>query len=435
MLETGQICRSVSHSILISGNGTEHLINQSGAPIHGEDGSIEGIVIVFRDMTEENTRQIRFMHRDKMEALENLAGGIAHDFNNILGGLQAAAELLRDEVGGNVKAMEYSGMIRESSGQAIKLIQKLAGFSRRNSRSDAPVDVHSAIRESMAGLRDRIGQRVKAGFSLDAEDFRIRGIQADLQQAIESLVMRSAHSMPGGGSINLTTENRILDDSYCRKSLYELCPGQYIALEISDTGAGIPLEDMPHIFEPFYKSESIKKGSSLDLAGVYSTIVHLNGAVEIKSIQNEATSFTLLIPTYTETGDNTETENTAGPADKTVNILIVDDEPVLQKMLANILEKEGYHVVIADNGKNGLFQFKKNPNLFDLIIMDMVMPEMTGADCADAIKRINPEIKILFISGYFNDQNMKEVNESDSTGFIHKPFGRDVILSKVKEML
>ena len=422
-------------SVLLSRDNRQHKIINSGNPISRDKGEIRGEVLVFRDMTDELNRREKQQHSEKMDAIGKLAGGVAHDFNNILSGTLSASELLQMAVKDNEKADEYVKLIRQSTQKATELTGQLLNFSGRGSKSFVPMDVNKSVLNALTELQEKVDKRVKIDFNLEAAAARIKGDPTNLQRALIDIGLNAAHAMRDGGVLGIRTGTRTLDNEYCRNSLFSLTPGDFISIEISDSGEGIDTETLPHIFEPFFTTKRGERAYGLGLSCAFSTVKQLMGAIEVQSRPGKGSLFTILLPLAELEPSESEKKSIPSQGFTSGSILVVDDEPVIRKTLSDLLENAGYSVTTAENGTQGLFQIRKRPDYFDLVIMDMIMPEMTGSACFDAIRRINPYMKILFISGYFQDHNMRTIIESEQTGFIHKPFNRDTIIEKVKEMI
>lgn len=403
---------------LIDRNGKEIPISCSASPIRDDIGDVSGIVAVFRDTTEESIIQEKLRHSQKMDAVGQLAGGVAHDFNNALSGIIGAVQLLQNE-----KTTEYSKkilkLIEKSADRAADLTAKLLAFSRKSRVDSAPQDFHAIVQASIDILSRTIDPRILLQKSLDAEDSIVSANFSELESVLLNLGINASHAMPDGGELSFTTRNVVLDDSYCQASSFALVSGKYLMIEVADTGIGIPPENLTRIFEPFFTTKEQGKGTGLGLSAAYGTIVQHKGAINVYSEPGRGTTFRIYFPTIDETAevDNSNDELIRG----TGTILLIDDEPAVRFTNRLLLENVGYRVLLAENGVEGLEIYKKNKDEIDLVILDMIMPEMNGSECFDHLKEIDPEVKVVLCSGFPQDADVTEMKKAGLISFLYKP--------------
>jgi len=420
VLHSGGIEELKDESLLRSRDGREHLIADSGAPIRSESGENLGVVLVFRDISEERALQDQLRQSQKMDAIGQLAGGVAHDFNNMLGGIMGAAEMLALCLGDDPKAQKYNSIILESAKRAADLTNKLLTFSRSNPQASTIIELHEIIEESVVLLRNTIDRRIEIIIKLAAESSTVVGDPTLLQNALLNLGINSSHAMPEGGEIRITTTIVELDDEFCKACTFALQPGSYLSVEFKDNGAGIPAEHLDRIFDPFFTTKGQGHGTGLGLAAVYGTIQQHKGAIFVDSEVGEGTVFQMVIPL------------TRGPKSKTVAppapqkgrgcILVVDDEEVMRVTAAAILEELGYRVEMAGNGQEAVTVFRQKSREIDLVLLDMVMPVMNGRDCFAALRRIDPAVPVVVSSGFTREEDLKEMKLEGLNGFIRKPY-------------
>lgn len=409
-----------SEILLISRNGKEYLVAESGALIRDSAGKTSGTVIIFRDMTKEQALQNQLLQSQKMEAVGLLAGGVAHDFNNMLGGIMSASELLGRRLPDDIKAKTYIDMIRDSAKRAADLTENLLSFARKRPISSAPVDVHTVLRDTVKLLLNTIDRRVHVAIDLAAEGSVVVGDQGQLQNAFLNLGINASQSMAEGGQLSIATRVVELNSTYCQASNFDLQAGLFLEVEVRDTGCGIEQDHLQHIFEPFFTTRANSKGTGLGLASVLGTVQQHSGAIGVYSEPGTGTVFHILLPLVDEVAQSLpEPEPLVTGQGR---ILIVDDEALMRATSGALLEDLGYDILLAENGRHGLELFKQNRSDIDLVLLDMIMPEMNGRDCFREIRRIDPAAKIVLSSGFIQSHDLDDMRDNGLLGFISKPY-------------
>lgn len=427
VFKTGKIVGLANHTLLIAKNGNEYHISDSSAPIRNQEDQITGVVLVFRNITEEYALQEKLLQSQKLDAIGQLAGGIAHDFNNMLGGIMGAAELLERIIPQDPETKEYLDMIVETAERAAGLTSKLLAFARRQPTYLVPVDIHQIINDSVAILKQTIDKRISVEVNLGAQFSKVIGDDSQLQSVLLNLGINASHAMPEGGTLSFLTKITDLVEAQCKLSTFNLTPGTYLQVEIRDTGCGMPFEIINNIFEPFFTTKEQGKGTGLGLAAAHGTVIQHKGSITVYSEYEKGTVFHILLPV---TKDKNNLQNKATPILGKGHILLVDDELVMRTTGNLLLSQFGYKVLLAKNGREALDIFKKNINEIDLVILDMIMPEMNGRDCFKEIKKIDPHIRIILSSGFTRKEDLYDLEEKGLAGFIQKPY-RSVDLSRI----
>lgn len=427
ILADGIVTGLSDDTVLIARNGSEHQIAESGAPIRNADGEMVGVVLVFRDVTKEMALQEQLLQSRKMETIGQLAGGIAHDFNNMLGGIIGAAELLKKRLPHDPKTSKFLGMIMDSAERAADLTKKLLAFSRKQHIGSTPVDVHSALRNTLSLLENTIDRRIRIHTDLTAETSMVVGDPAQLQGAFLNICINAAQAMSEGGDLSIFTQVTELDKAYCEASRFNLQPGLFLEVAIRDNGCGIPPENLERIFEPFFTTKEQGRGTGLGLASVFGTVQTHNGAVTAYSEVGRGSSFSVLLPL--SDAQPVPVDSTAQVKSGRGTILIVDDEGVMRATAAAILEDLGYQVLLAENGRHGIEVFRNQYKAVDLVLLDMIMPEMNGRDCFVEMKKIDPGARIVLSSGFTQNDDLTELRAAGLAGFIRKPY-RSTTLSR-----
>ncbi|MBN1970442.1 MAG: transporter substrate-binding domain-containing protein [Candidatus Delongbacteria bacterium] len=432
VLRTGKIVGLANHTVLISKDKKEYQIADSGAPIIDKNGNIVGVVLVFRDVTKEYALQDQLFQSQKMDAIGQLAGGIAHDFNNMLGGITGAAELLKKKVSDD-KGFYYISIINEAASRASDLSRNLLAFARKQAPGSTTIDVHKSILNTVSLLSNTIDKKISIETSLKADQFFVTGDDSQLQSVFLNMGINASQAISDGGVIKFETDKIILDKEYCDKSTFNLSPGSYLEIKIIDTGSGIPLEIIPKIFDPFFTTKKNGKGTGLGLSSAYGIIHQHKGAVIVNSEIGKGTCFKIYIPLvegFDEKIDfEHEIENGYG------SILLVDDELIMRVTGKALLEEIGYKVDTAVNGIDAIKKFESDLNKYDLVILDMIMPEMNGRDCFVKLRKIDPEIKIIIASGFSRLEDLEDLKAKNLNGFIQKPFQLYEINKIISEVL
>ena len=396
-------------------------------PLYDSEGNIRGSSAIITDITErkhaadeKKKLEEQLFHAQKMESIGRLAGGIAHDFNNILVGIMGYAELLnikfQDETSSEGKAAK---VIFKSAQRAANLTKQLLGFARGGKYNLVNFNVDDTI-EDIIKVSDKIFEK-KISVKFDfAEDIKI--IKADknqFQQIITNLIINAKDAMPKGGVLSFKTENRYIDEEYSR-GFPEFKPGNYVKISITDSGMGIPESIRGNIFEPFFTTKGEGKGTGLGLATVYGIVKNHGGHINFSSKTKQGTTFNIYLPSSgkLEPQIKRKVEIVKGNA----TILIVDDENFVIKLTENMLKKLGYKVYTAESGKKTVEIYKKKKNDIDLVLLDMIMPDMDGKQTFAELKKIDPDVRVLLSSGYSKNDKAEKIIKEGALGFVQKPY-------------
>ncbi len=434
VLATGEIINLENHTVLIDRDGTEYHIADSGAPIRDDSDEILGVVLVFRDITEQYRLEQQLRQSDKMQAIGQLAGGIAHDFNNMLGGIIGAAEILHKHLNGTKQAEELHAIIINAADRAAELTQQLLAFSRSKKITSTAINIHEVIEDSLSLLQRTIDKSIIIMPELNAANDTIIGDPAQIQNIIINLGINASHAMSEGGTITIKTCNKYLSPEYCSTSNFELTSGDYIEISVSDTGCGISPAVQSRIFEPFFTTKSEGKGTGLGLSAVYGNVIQHHGEISMSSTINQGTTFYILFPLTEKRKNSEETLNNSNQKGHGT-ILIIDDESFIRTAAKAILSDAGYNIMLAENGQEGIEIFVKNKARIDLIILDMIMPVMNGKECFNNIMEIDPAAKVILASGYSKDEDIAKMKKNHLTAFIAKPYRSQELLKLVDKII
>jgi PAS domain S-box-containing protein len=420
VLQTGEAVTLPDQTLLIAKDGTERLIADSGAPILDDSGACAGVVLVFRDVTEKSVLEKKLHQAQKMDAIGQLAGGIAHDFNNMLGGIMGATELLQCERPHSETEKTFLNLILNTSRRAADLTRQLLAFSRKSNMHPTPVDMHDVIQETMALLSHTLDKKIKIETNLNATASTVTGDVSQLQNVLLNLGINAGDAMPEGGTLTYTTRLSELDETYCNSSSAELEPGVYIIIQVKDDGCGMSPETVERVFEPFFTTKTMHKGTGLGLAAAFGTIQQHHGSITVYSEEHKGSVFNIALP-LTKTGTTARPQQPA-PIQGSGTILVVDDEETIRKTTEAILTHLGYDVLTANNGKDALKVFAENKHTIDLVLLDMIMPEMNGTECMKKLTELAPDLPIVLSSGFTNDADIDTLKQQGLTDFIQKPY-------------
>lgn len=422
-LDLGEVVGLDSPAILIKRDQTECLVADSAAPIRTHVDDIIGAVLVFRDVTEEYALQEQLRHSAKMDAIGQLAGGVAHDFNNVLGGIVGATEIAERQLPDDSTVRPYLKIVLDSAERASGLTGKLLAFARKQPVAFERLDAHLSIQNTQAILQNTLDRRIHLELDLAAAHACVLGDPSLLQSACLNLCINASHAMPEGGTLSIRTRNLELDEAYCHSSTFKIKPGPYLQIEICDTGCGIPAHDLPRIFEPFFTTKGRGHGTGLGLAAVFGTVQQHHGALAVYSEVDWGTSFHILLPQAEEGAECVE----ASPMEAisgSGRILVVDDERSLRETAQAMLENLGYEVQLAENGRECVELFERDPSAIDLVLLDMIMPEMNGRDCFSALKKIAPAVRVILVSGFARESDVQQMTAQGLAGVLLKPYRR-----------
>lgn len=418
--------------LLVNKQDQERRINERAAPIHDATGNAIGVVVVFRDITAQLAIEAQLLHSQKMDAIGQLAGGVAHDFNNMLGGILGASEMLAKKVRGQPDSERLVHLIMDAAEKAGTLTQVLLDFSRKGKVISTPIDIHTCIMDAVSMLQRSIDQRIDISTELEAKNSIVVGDPVQLQNAFLNLGINARDAMPNGGTLRFCSEEIILTKDDMKSFGKHLHEGSYITILVEDTGTGIPPEIVNRIFEPFFTTKGVGQGTGLGLAAVYGVVQEHQGFITVYSEVNVGTLFKMYLPLdKSNTPSEIRYEQETCPTG-TGCILLVEDEAIMSRTAEMLLSQLGYEVIHAENGEEGVKAFIQHQDKIQLVILDMIMPKMSGREVFLAIRDIAPKIPIIFSSGFTRECGIKDLFEQQNVvGFIQKPYRKAALASLV----
>jgi PAS domain S-box-containing protein len=395
---------------------------------------------VLYDITEHKHLEDQLRQSQKMEAIGKLAGGVAHDFNNFLMIIQGHDERLLRHLNPDDLLYTDAYGIKEAVSRAASLTHRLLAFSRKQVLQPNVLSMNAVAGEVGKMLEPVIGESIELGLDLAPDLWRVRVDEQQMEQAILNLALNARDAMPHGGKLTIATCNREIDGRQIDAALGTDCgsakPGKHVVLTVSDTGVGMDAETQRHVFEPFFSTKELGKGTGLGLASVYGVVQQSGGWVSFRSQVGHGTSFSIYLPEAS--GEAAITRPPSLPAlesKATETILVVEDEDEIRDMVREYLERKGYTVVAASNGSEALQVAQRYKGTIHLLLTDVVMPQVGGHELAQQIKGMRPRIKILFTSGYPEHAAVTDQAADPSAVILQKPYPLNTLASRIRQML
>ena len=416
---------------IVHKDGSTRLFSASGAPNINKAGEVTGMVGLLKDITDHRRLEAQFQQAQRMEALGTLGGGVAHDFNNLLMGIQGRASLMLMDVDSSHPHFEHLKGIEDYVKSAADLTKQLLGFARGGKYEVKPTAINELINRS-SRMFGRTKKEIKIHRKYQRDVWTLEADQGQIEQVLMNLYVNAWQAMPGGGDLYVQTKNVSLDENYVKP--FEIEPGRYVKISVTDTGVGMDKGTQQRIFDPFFTTKEMDRGTGLGLASAYGIIKNHGGFINVYSEKGEGTTFNIYLPA-SEKEIIEEKKLSEGVLRGSETILLVDDEDMIIDIGEQLLEKMGYTAVIARNGKEAIDIYEKNKDKIDIVILDMIMPDMSGGDTFDRMREIKSDVKVLLSSGYSISGQATEILERGCDGFIHKPFNMKQLSRKLREIL
>jgi len=416
----------------IKKDGTVRIIEVSAAESNylGESVSLAYL----RDITDYKNLEEQLRHSQKMEAMGVLAGGIAHDFNNILAAIIGFAEMIEEDIPLGKPKVQHAQRVINAASRGRELVQQILAFSRKTEHARHPVSLSAIAKETAQLLRASIPTTIDIILNITATSDIILATPVEVQQILMNLATNAALSMQEKGGVLRVNIEHVCIDPHSPFLEAEMVPGEYLKLEVGDTGSGMTHEVMERIFEPFFTTREVGQGTGMGLAVVYGIVKSLNGSIRVESEPGVGSTFSVYLP---KTQDNAQTEkfiSELSPGGKE-RVLFVDDEEFLVEWGKALLERLGYEVVAMNDSKEALKAFSSEPGVYDLVITDQTMPGITGLQLAGEIRRIRPEIPIILCTGHSNAVTYDKLEEAGIREFLVKPLSRKELSEAIRRVL
>ncbi len=385
-----------------------------------------------RQEKERLERQVQQLH--KFETIGRLAGGIAHDFNNVIGAILGWAELCSQETQPGTQLHDRLHKIMDQADRAAALTSQLLSFARRQFLQPKRIDLNMHVLQSTSLLRRIIGENIAISVKT-AQDLHITlADPSQMDQVLMNLCLNARDAMPNGGRLMLETRNIEVTEEYCRLVPYAQ-PGSYVLLLVSDTGEGMDAETIEQIFEPFFTTKKMDKGTGLGLATVYGIVKQHGGFLNVESEVGKGTTFQIYFPAGSGMAEPREARSDEKPRKGSETILLAEDHDGLRLSAQEMLEALGYRVLLAANGLDAVRLFKANPDAVDLVILDVVMPGLSGPETYAKMASIRADLKVVFTTGYTSEVARLTSLMESGAGFLQKPYGLRSVGLKIRDVL
>jgi two-component system cell cycle sensor histidine kinase/response regulator CckA len=414
-----------------------------------EPGDAEAAIVYLLETTAKRSLESQFAQSQKMQAVGQLAGGIAHDFNNVLSAIMMANDFLLNAHKPTDPSFQDIMQIKQNATRAATLVRQLLAFSRRQTLRPQVLHLGDSLSDLTMLLRRLIGEKVKLDLVHGRDLWPVKVDVSQFEQVIVNLAVNARDAMPNGGKLTVRTANVSTQDAE-RLSYKGMPAADYVRIEVTDSGTGIPPDIVDKIFEPFFSTKEVGKGTGLGLSTVYGIVKQTGGFIYVESEADKGTSFLIFLPRHVAekevlieapalngNGKEMSAEAKSRAADLTGQgtILLVEDEEGLRSLNARGLRSRGYTVIEAANGVEALEELAANDGGVDLVVSDVVMPEMDGPTLLKSMRSRNPDIKVIFVSGYAEDAFAKSLPENQQFAFLPKPFSLSQLVAAVKETI
>lgn len=409
----------------------EHHYLSTKFPLYDEEGTVYAMCGISTDITELRQKENELRHAKKMDALGKLTGGIAHDYNNMLSIILGYSEFLVASTQDQPKLNKYAQQIQSTAERGAGLTKKLLSFSKFDQTEAEPTNVNDLLLHSRTMLEKTLTSRIELDMQLETPIWVAQLDQGDFEDALINLAINAMHAIDGNGQLLVKTQNAHLN-AQDAKSL-GLNPGDYVLLQIKDTGCGMSKEVQERIFDPFFTTKG-EEGTGLGLSQLYGFMERSNGAIKVSSEADKGAEFSLYFPRVKEELPNTvlSTENAIAIDKGSEHILVVDDEPELLALTAEVLQLNGYQVSVANNGEEALRVLEKQH--IDLMLSDVIMPQMNGYELASLVSERYPQVKVQLISGFADNINNSKVDFHLKQNMLYKPVSSIELLKKLRAL-
>ena len=412
-------------------DGSKFDVRICAFPIFGTNNTVTGFIEIVEDITVKKKLMAQLQKAQKFESIGTLAGGIAHDFNNLLMNIQGNTSLMLMDIDSYHPHYERLKSIEKQIQGGANLTRQLLGYASKGRYEVKPTNLNQIIEETSTTF-GRTRKQITIHRNMAEDLFAIEADQGQIEQILLNLFINASDALPGGGDLYIETNN--VTDKDMKSRLYKSKAGNYVKLTVRDTGKGMDKITMERIFDPFFTTKEMGRGTGLGLASVYGIIKAHGGYIDVESKMNQGTTFEIYLPSTTKKVDRV-TKDSEKLIKQSGTVLLVDDEAAVREVCISILEKIGYRVLSAKDGEEVLELYRNNKDEIDIVLLDMIMPNMSGGEIYDRLKEINPEIKVLLSSGYSIDGEATEILNRGCDGFIQKPFDIKKLSAKIGEIL
>jgi PAS domain S-box-containing protein len=421
-----------------SKDGRPFKVDMLITPVRNQTGEVVNLVGTMRDVTREVQLEEQFQQAQRMEALGRLAGGIAHDFNNLLTVIHLSTRLMERQMRPEDPLLDHIQRIRETGERATKLTKQLLSFSRREFAEPQVLDLNQVVGDLSRMLKRIIGEDIDLVTDLADDLWLIEIDPSQMDQVLMNLVLNARDAMPDGGTLTIRTANTVLDEAYAAAHV-DARLGRHVLLTISDTGMGIDDEAKAHLFEPFFTTKQMGQGTGLGLSTVFGIVTQNGGHIRVESEPGQGATFQILLPSTTDRRvrvvPSAQPPLPLQPTTGTETILVAEDEEDVRNLAVSVLRSCGYHVLVAKDGPEAIQISEHHRQPIHLLIADVVMPQLGGRELAERLQRQRPEMRVMYMSGYVDQEIAQYSASTPGTIFMSKPFTIEELTHKVRSVL
>ena len=413
--------------------GKEIIVESRWTLVRSRRGRPKTILIINTDITEKKKLEAQFLRAQRLESIGTLAGGLAHDLNNMLTPIMLSLQILKEKFT-DEQSQRLLNILERNSQRGANLIKQVLSFSRGIEGERNPVQIADIISETEKMIKGTFPGTIEIRTDIQKDLLTISGDATQLHQVLMNLCINARDAMPQGGTLNISAENFYLDEIHAQKNI-EAKVGSYIIISISDTGTGISPEIQERIFEPFFTTKEPGKGTGLGLSTALAIVKSHGGFMTVYSEAGKGATFRVYLPALKTESKIKEVQKPEFPSGHGELILIAEDETLIREITGSILEKYGYRVLAASHGKEAVESYLKNRDEIKAVLLDMVMPSMDGLESIQALRGIEPEVKIIAVSGLAEKEKLAKIAEAQVQAFLPKPYTAEKLLKTLSEVL
>jgi PAS domain S-box-containing protein len=415
-------------------DGSRMTVDARWTLVKNDKGEPEAILITNTDITEQKRTEEHLLRAQRMESIGTLAGGIAHDLNNILSPILISVEMLQ------LKDLDsdtdrWLTMIRENADRGSELIKQVLTFARGMEGERIPVQLRHIVKDLISVLKQTLAKSIQIQFDVGSDMWTVLADPTQIHQVLMNICINARDAMPNGGTLTIATKNIILDENYARMDV-EAQPGRFVCITIADTGTGMTKRVSDRIFDPFFTTKEVGKGTGLGLSTALTIVKAHGGFINVYSEPGQGTRFSIYFPAAeSEERADIDTREAALPHGNGELLLVVDDEENIRTVMTATLETFGYKVITAADGTEGMAAFAQHGKEISLVVTDMAMPFMDGAAMIRALRKIDPSLKIIGMSGLLNAEQTAQLQSLNVNQFLPKPFTAENLLQSIATSL
>jgi len=429
-MNTGRAARIETEGVRDDGTSFTAIVH--AFPTVGPDSEVKGFMEVVEDITERKRLEAQLQRAQKMESIGTLAGGIAHDFNNLLMGIQGHASLMLLHIDAKHPLMTHLSGIEDMVQRGSGLTRQLLGFAKAGKYEVKGLDLNRLVEET-SEMFGQTKKEIHVHKKYQKEIWPVEADETQIEQVLVNLYVNSWQAMPDGGNLYVETRNVALDEE--QTGPFDMKSGNYVKISVTDTGIGMDRAIQERVFDPFFTTKEMERGTGLGLSSAYGIIKNHGGIIHVDSEEGKGSTFSIYLPASEKEVAVREERLADGILRGVETILLVDDEDIILDVGKQMLKEMGYEVLAARDGKEAVDVYRENRDGIDLVILDMIMPGMSGREAYDRMKENDPSLRVLLSSGYSIDGKAAEILERGCDGFIQKPFNIRELSKKIRGIL